>query len=867
MRRLSAILWALTLSAALFAGTDIKVQAPNLVALDEQFNVTFIISGEGSPSSFQWDQGSDFKLVWGPQKGHSSSISIVNGKKTSSSQTTYTYVLMPKQKGTFTIPAATAVVDGQTASSQPVRIEVKSGSSSSASAAPSSGDGSDAPQARTSDQIGDDDIFLRLTFSKSDVVVGETLTATLKLYQRVNVAGFEDVKFPTFNGFWSEETFSPQNIEFKRESVGDVIYNAAVLRSWTLIPQQAGSIRIEPAELVCLVNVLSPRTSRGSIFDSFFQDDYRTVRRRLATSGATIRVRNVPSGAPASFGGGVGSFTLDGSLSRDSLGTHEAASLKLVVRGKGNLNLLEAPSIQFPPDFEVYDTKVTDEKGARVFEYPFIPRAYGDFVVGPVEYSYYDVSKGLYVTLSVPPMKVKVSRSGSDAAVPAPSAPAVTDNRREVKDYGADIRFIDDTRDRKFSLRGQLFAGSPLFWSLAAVLIFLTAVAYVAVRTVRSRRSDVVAERGRGAVKMARSRLSKARSFMQRGLGSAFYEELHRALLGYIADKFNMNSSDMSRENIALTLQEAGVPAGSSERLLSLLQSCEFARYAPDSAEGAMQSDYEGAVEAIAAVDGAAARKRPPVSGAAVIAALLLAAPVQLHAEDATYLWNAGINAYTAAEPDYQDALDCWTAMVEAGCESPVLYYNIGNAWFRTGAPGKAILYYEKALKLDPGFEDARANLAFVNAGIRDKVDEKTEFFLAQWVDGVRGILSADTWAVCALALLALGCACALLFLLSRAARRRKTGFWLGLVCLLLAGVCLSNALARKAAMLSDSEAVVVAAVSTVRSSPSGSGSIDLFVLHEGTKVTVRGESGDCANIVLSDGRQGWIRLSDMERI
>ena len=870
MRKLLTFLAALTLAGAASAGTTIKVQAPNLVALDEQFNVTFIISSEDTPSSWEWTPGPDFKLVWGPQKGHSTSVSIVNGKTTSSSQTTYTYVLMPLQAGTFTIPAATAVVGGNRESSAPVRIEVKKNGASAAQAPAQQGGSKSGGESggASAGTVSGDDLFLRMSFSKSDVVVGETLTATLKLYHRVNIAGFEDARFPAFNGFWSEETYSPKNIEFQRESIGDEIYNAAVLRTWTLIPQQAGTLEIEPAELVCLVNVLSSRTSSRSIFDSFFPDDYRTVRRALKTSGAKIKVRNVPAGAPASFGGGVGSFSLDASLTRDSLSTHEAASLKVTVSGRGNLNLLEAPVIQFPPDFEVYDTKVTDSAGSRTFEYPFIPRAYGDFTVGPVEYSYYDAARGSYVTLSSGPLTVKVSRSAGDSASPQiPTAPSVVDGRREVRDYGSDIRFIDTVRDRKFSLGGTLFAGTPLFWGLLAAILLVTVVVYLVARKVGERRADVVGERNRGAVKMARARLSKAKGFLQQGLGGAFYEELHRALLGYLADKFNMNATEMSREGIASRLADAGVGAEASEDFLSLLQACELARYAPDSGDEAMRAHYEGAVSAIAAVDGAAARKRSAAPGAALAVVLLLAVPAQGRAEDVSYLWNAGINAYTATPPDYEDALDCWLAIEEAGYESPVLCYNIGNAWFRQGTVGKAILYYERALKLDPGYEDARFNLEFANAGIRDKVDETTRFFLLEWAESFRRILSSNAWAACAVGFFALAAVFALIFLLGRGASRRKTGFWLALVCLLLFGVCLSGAFARKSALLSDEGAVVVAAVSTVTSSPSAGDSIDLFVLHEGTKVSVRGESEGCANIVLADGRQGWVRISDIERI
>ena len=253
------------------AAQGIRVEAPNLVASDEQFNISFIVEGENAPSDFQWSPGDDFQLVWGPQKGTSTSVSIVNGKRSKSSRTSFTYVLMPKRTGTFTLPAASATLKGDRISSPAVRIEVASGGRSQAQA-PSGQQSSGTQKPRQSGEISSEDIFMRLTLSKTSVVVGEGIEAVLKLYQRVNVAGFEDAKFPGFNGFWSNVTQSPNNIEFRRESIGGEIFNTAVLRAWNLIPQKQGDMVIEPAELVCLINVRKPSQSTGSIFDSFFQD-------------------------------------------------------------------------------------------------------------------------------------------------------------------------------------------------------------------------------------------------------------------------------------------------------------------------------------------------------------------------------------------------------------------------------------------------------------------------------------------------------------------------------------------------------------------------------------------------------------------
>ena len=234
MKRLLTILTGLLIAASAFCQSSVKVSVQNIVAADEQFNVTFTIQGEARPSAFEWEPGDNFQLVWGPQKGSSTSISIVNGKKTQTSETTYTYVLLPRSSGTFTLPAATATVKGEKISSRSVTIQVVGGGSS---ASGSSSEGRDS-EGRTAGGKNDD-LFMRMSVSKTKAIVGETITATLKLYHRVNVAGFEDARFPTFNGFWSQEAQAPTNIEFHRETVGETIYNAAVLRSWTLIDRKS----------------------------------------------------------------------------------------------------------------------------------------------------------------------------------------------------------------------------------------------------------------------------------------------------------------------------------------------------------------------------------------------------------------------------------------------------------------------------------------------------------------------------------------------------------------------------------------------------------------------------------------------------
>ena len=866
MRRLFTSAILLFAAAVVFAQTSIKVETHNVVAVDESFNITFIIEGENSPSGFSWTSGDDFSVLWGPQQGRSTSMQIINGKTTKSSQTTYTYVLKPLKAGKFTMPQATAMVKGKEITSQPVTIEVVASSDGNSSARQSQ----PAQQTQRQQQAGvvsDEDIFLRVSLSRSNVVVGEPITATIKLYQRVNIAGFESAVFPTFNGFWSQETEAPSNIEFARETYDGKIYNSALLRKFVLIPQQQGSITIDPAELVCLVQmrVSSPGTS---IFDGFF-DDYRTVRKKVVSKPLTVNVSPLPSGAPASFGGGVGQFTMSAKLSKDSLKTHEAASLMITLSGNGNVSLLEAPKVSFPPDMEVYDTKVSEKvdkgglAGSKFYEFPFIPRSYGDFTIEPIKYSYYDVNAKKYVTLETSPITFSVAK-GNETETVGTLVPGVV--QKDVRNLGSDIRFIN-TKDPLLSPKGEFMVGSGLFWILLIIIVLAAVAGYAAQRKYAARRADVAGTRNRKATKMALKRLHLADTFLKQDLHTAFYEELHKALLGFISDKLNIPFAELSRERISQALKDEKVSDSYADTFIGILDACEFARYAPDSGHEAMAAHYEQAVDVISSIDSNMKGKKGAASHAVALV-LLMMVPMAASAQNEAYvdsLWNVANEAY--AEGRWADAVKDYEMISEMGLESASLYCNTGNAFFKDGNVPMAILYYERALKIDPSYADARYNLELMNAAIQDRIDPVPEFILKVWMRDACYIMDSDAWAVCFLVFFALTLAMALVFLLAPSAGGRRAGFFSGIIMLILAVFSVSFAIWQKNDYVNADEAVVMRPVASVKSSPATESSTDLFILHEGTKVKIVDEVGRWNNIELADGRQGWLPSEDVEVI
>ena len=855
------------------AQTKIAVEAPNIVGSDEQFNVTFIIEGEDRPSNFNWNPGDDFTLVWGPQRGESTSIRVINGKRSKSSQFTYTYILAPKKTGKFELPAATAKMKGETITSVQAAVEVlASDSSASAQSGASSGN---TQQTKPSGTISSKDLFLKFTVSRTSAVVGQPLTAELKLYQNVDIAGFEGAKFPAFNGFWSQETAAPNNINFQREEVDGRLYNSALLRRYVLIPQQVGNLVIDPAELVCLVNVRRP-SHGNSIFDSFFDDNTMTVRKRVTTPAVHVHVNPLPSGAPATFGGGVGSFRISASLSKDQLKMHEATSLTVTVSGRGNVSLLEAPKVNFPADMDVYDTKTTENtdkttggtSGSKVFEYPFIPRSHGEFTIAPIEYSYYDVNAGKYETISTGPITFNVEK-GDVAETQSSMSQLVMPDRKSVKNLGEDIRFIR-TRQPSYKFRTVFFVDSLWYWVTAALILLVAGLLWYLMKGMEARRADVVGNKNRKATKMALGRLKMAAGYLQKNLYSAFYEELHKALLGFASDKMNIGAEDLSKENIAAMLKEAGVAEDLSAQFVALLDACEFARYSPDGGNEAMNTHYNEAVKVISSIDSVMKthKKNTSAAKAMILIMSMLMIPGLTHAENTAYLdslWSKGVQAYTDGR--WSECTESLKALESLGVVSPELYYNLGNAYFKSGDYPHAILYYERTLKISPSFEDARINLDFANSLIRDKIDAVPEFVLKSWARKVCYLMPSDFWALISIVLFAAALALFLVFRLGASRGLRRTGFYCSIVALILSASSFGMAQWQRNSYLKADGAIVMKPVASVKSSPSRDSSKDLFVLHEGTKVTVLDTVGEWKNISLSDGRQGWIEESDMEMI
>ncbi len=599
------------LSAFVARADEVTFEAlsPKVVTRGEVFRVEFTLNAEPSgfvPPSFQ-----GFDVLAGPTEAKSQSIQIINGDVTKSLTFTYTFVLQGNEAGKGSVSAAEVTVEGQKYRTEPFTVEiVDEGSAQSSRPAVVGGGSSSASSEAT---ISKDDIFVRVTVDKSRVYKGEPVRATFKLYTRQPMSGVESAKYPSFNGFWTQE-LSDQNYQWQRENYNNKVYDSRIIREYLLYPQQVGTLQIEPFDLTVIAQIII-KSSRQSVFDDFFGagPEVQEVRRKLSTSPVRIEVMSLPSGAPASFNGAVGQFSLDATAPQGAITANSAATYTLRISGRGNLPLINAPKVEFPTSFELYNVKTTESlktttsgiSGYRQFEYPFIARAEGRYVVPAIEFSYFDPRTAKYEILSAPALELEIARDSTSAGQTSSGIVSGL-TKEEIKILGQDIRFIR-LSSPQLAPKGRLFMWSPLWFCLMGLFVVLFIVAYtVGNRYLKNMRNDRFV-RGRRANKMALRRFRAAEDYMKQGDQHGFYEEMLRALWGYMSDKLDIPVADLSRENIREELYTRNIPDEQADRFIRIIAECEQAQYSPV-ASAQMHDIYREGVDLLSKFESAIKR-------------------------------------------------------------------------------------------------------------------------------------------------------------------------------------------------------------------------------------------------------------------
>ncbi|MBI1804257.1 MAG: protein BatD [Ignavibacteriae bacterium] len=575
------------------------------VAIGEQFELTFTLNGTGSGNNFRPPTMNDFVVLSGPIQ--STSMQFVNGAVSSS--VSYSYSLRPRAEGKFVIAAATITYGGKQLQTQIITITVTKGTPQQKQQNQQSQD------ADVGRQIGDN-IFLKVSVDKSRVYQGEQITATYKLYTRLNVANYNVTKMPALTGFWSEDLTESKQVQLTTEVVNGKQYRVGVLKKVALFPQRAGALEIDPMEVTLVVQMQTRRRS-NDIFDQFFNDPFfgglTNVSHAIASEPVKITVSPLPSNAPNGFAGAVGKFSMETWLDKRQTKTNEPVTLKVKITGRGNLKLLGAPAITIPPDLEKYDPKISDNvanqgtqiAGSRTFEYLLIPRHAGEQKIPAFPFAYFDVDKKSYATLASPEFVLAVEK-GLDVAS---SSSVAGISKEDVKLLGEDIRFIKSgniTLNRK----GESFVGTTTFFALSftPILGFVGFIFYARKREKVLR--DVAGLRNKKARKMAQRRLVQAKHFLDQKKKvddstrrEEFYAEISRALWGYVGDKLGIPPADLSLDGVKDSLAVRQVPPDAVSKLSSTIEQCEFARFAPSTDSLQMESIYNESIELISTIE------------------------------------------------------------------------------------------------------------------------------------------------------------------------------------------------------------------------------------------------------------------------
>ena len=592
MKKILSILVFIGIALSVFAEDVVfKAQAPKQVIVGRPFQISYTVNHRCR--DLQAPEFTDFDVLSGPYSSTSSSTSFTNGHMTSSYEQTYTYMLMARKAGSFTIGPASVKVSGDRVQSNGVRIEVLPEDQQTTQSQPSSqgrGQGGQTSQSSQTSQTSSENIFVRTIATKTRVHEQEALMISYKLYfANVDVAQLtNNIKIPEFTGFLKQE-LEQGEIQTELEHYNGRNYQTAVLYRTILYPQHSGDIAIDPAHFEVILRVQTQQRVR-SIFDDFF-GSYTNVTKALTAPGVTIHVASLPSGKPAGFSGGVGKFSMTPSISQTEIQANEAVTIKLDISGSGNMKLIKTPAIDWPEGFEPYDPKVTNNfktttagvSGTKSIEYLAIPRSAGEYNIPAVKFSYFDIEEKVYKTLSTPEYTIRVKRGANEQSTVSgePSAVVSYTQKEDIKQLGTDIRYIDTKPLKKQKSRQLSDLSYQWMWLWYVIPLMISAILLVIMRKQIKEASDLTRVRYKRANKVAKKRLKAAEKALKANDKEAFYAAIEQAAWTYLSDRLSIPTADLNKDNITALLTQKGVSETLIAEVKNVLSTAEFARYAP----------------------------------------------------------------------------------------------------------------------------------------------------------------------------------------------------------------------------------------------------------------------------------------------
>ena len=852
MKRLLLIIQIALVAIAVHAQT-LSVHAPSHVQTGENFRLTYTVNTQNVGEFHVGNIPEGLEIITGPYTSSQSSFQMVNGHTSSSSSITYTFIICATKAGSYTISPAHINAGGKNIASHAAKITV-SGAAPSNNGAPRMHEDRDDRQAHNAgSSIGAGDLFIKVSANKHRIHEQEPVVLTYKVYTLVDLTELEG-KMPDLTGFHTQEVkLSPQK-SFHNEVVNGRNYRCVTWSQYVMFPQMTGKLEIPS---ITFNGTVVQQNRNVDPFEAFFNggSGYIEVKRSIKAPGVTIQVDPLPQ-KPAGFSGGVGHFNISAQLDKTTVKANDPATLRVVISGIGNLKLIKEPVVAFPKDFDKYDAKITDKtkltpngvEGNMIYDFLVVPRNQGKYTIPAIVFIYYDTSSNSYKTIKTQPFELIVEKGdGSNASA----------NYATAKDE--DIHPIKTGKMKITGAEGMFF-NSTNYWLILCLLIAAFIVLLVVFRKRAIENADIVKLRSKKANKVATKRLRKADKLMRQNHYGEFYDEVLRALWGYVGDKLNIPVSELSRDNISERFHEHNVDEETITKFVGAIDECEYARYAPGDAAGNMNKTFTSAMSAITQIeDSMKNRKKINTHGWML---LLVALLLPLTANAITKA--DGDNEYSRG--NYQQAIRDYEELLKQ-TKSADLYYNLGNAYYRTDNITRAVLAYERALLLSPGDDDIRFNLQMARSKTIDKITPRSEMFFVTWYRALVNITSVDGWADIAVVSMIAALILALVYLFASRMLFRKIGFFGGVAMLTLFLLCNLFAWHQHAILTERTGAIIVSSSATLKATPTQQAK-DNGVLHEGTRVDIIDDTmRDWKCVRLADGREGWLQSNKIEKI
>lgn len=604
MRKIIFLLFTILAAWQVKAADKVRfvAEAADVVVSGDQVRLVFTVNSQDI-KDFRAPSIKGFDVLMGPSRSQQSSIQIINGKRTSNSSTAFTYILLAGNPGTYTIPAASVEVNGEKVFSNAISIKVLPQDQTSGNSGNNGGGSASSSRSQAAgSRISANDLFITATASKTTVHEQEAILLTYKVYTVVNLRQLYG-KMPDLKGFHTQEVELPQQKTFTLEPYKGRNYNTTVWSQYVLFPQQTGKLEIPS---ITFDGVVAQQTISDDPFDAFFNGGgYVEVKKKITTPKVVINVQPLPA-KPAGFSGAVGEFKLASSINATDVKTNDAVTIKLTLSGTGNMKLIGTPEVKFPQDFEIYDPKVTDDykltnsglTGTKTFEYLAIPRHAGNFTIPAIEFTYFDLKSNSYKTLKTEAYNLKVAKGQGNADQ------VISDftNKESVKMLGKDIRFIK-LGDSSLRPKGDFFFGTVGYYLCYLIPLLLFVVFAVIYRQKALENANVAKVKTKKANKVATRRMKLAGKLLAENKKNEFYDEVLKALWGYISDKLSIPVSQLSKDNIEAELTNYGVQEALIAEFIGVLNECEYARYAPGNENEAMDKVYSASVEVISKME------------------------------------------------------------------------------------------------------------------------------------------------------------------------------------------------------------------------------------------------------------------------